>query len=37
MVKHLRSMESRAIATREQNYLSTFKKKADTNDIELFD
>jgi chemotaxis protein CheD len=36
-VKHLRSMESRAIATREQNYLSTFKKKADTNDIELFD
>jgi chemotaxis protein CheD len=39
MVKHLRTMESRVIATREQDYLSTFGKKAaaDTNDIELFD
>ena len=36
-VKHLQSMESRAIATREQTYLSTFRKKPDGNDIELFD
>jgi chemotaxis protein CheD len=36
-VKHLLSMESRAIATREQNYISTFKKKVETQDsIELF-
>jgi chemotaxis protein CheD len=37
MVRHLMSMESRAIATREQNYLSTFRKQPDGNDVELFD
>lgn len=37
MVRHLMSMESRAIATREQNYLSTFRKLPDGNDVELFD
>jgi chemotaxis protein CheD len=39
MVKHLRSMESRMIATREQDYLTSFRKKATTEatDIELFD
>jgi chemotaxis protein CheD len=39
LVKHLRSMESRVIATREQDYLSSFRQKAaaDANDIELFD
>lgn len=36
-VRHLMSMESRAIATREQNYLSTFRRQPDGNDIELFD
>ncbi|MFM1886363.1 MAG: putative chemoreceptor glutamine deamidase CheD 1 [Pseudomonadota bacterium] len=36
-VRHLMSMESRAIATREQNYLSTFRQKPDGDDIELFD
>jgi chemotaxis protein CheD len=38
MVKHLRSMESRVIATREQDYLTSFRKKAttETADIELF-
>ncbi len=38
MVKHLRSMESRVIATREQDYLTSFRKKAvaEPADIELF-
>jgi chemotaxis protein CheD len=36
-VKHLRSMESQAIASREQNYLSSFRKKPVKDDIELFD
>jgi len=38
MVKHLRPMESRVIATREQDYLTSFRKKAaaEQADIELF-
>lgn len=37
MVRYLRSMENRLIASREQDYLSTFGRKAETTDIELFD
>jgi chemotaxis protein CheD len=36
LVKHLRTLESRAIATREQQYLTSFKQKPVENDVELF-
>ena len=36
MVKHLRTLESRAIATREQQYLTSFRQKPVENDVELF-
>ena len=36
LVKHLRNLESRAIATREQQYLTSFKQKPVENDVELF-
>ena len=36
LVKHLRNLESRAIASREQQYLTSFKKKPIENDVELF-
>jgi len=36
-VKRLKSMENRAIATREQNYLSSVRGRATGDDIELFD
>lgn len=38
LVKHLRSMENRVIASREQDYLQSFRRKAesDGNQVELF-
>ena len=36
LVKHLRTLESRAIATREEQYLTSFKQKPVENDVELF-
>ena len=36
LVRHLRNLESRAIATREQQYLTSFKQRPVENDVELF-
>jgi chemotaxis protein CheD len=36
MLKHLRSLEGRAIASREEQYLTSFKQKPAGNDVELF-
>jgi chemotaxis protein CheD len=36
LVKHLRTLDSRAIASREQQYLTSFKQKPVENDVELF-
>ena len=36
LVKHLRTLESRAIASREEQYFTSFKQKPVENDVELF-